>query len=587
MYKVAEKHKKVSILADAMEELTATLNGLAELTEDERDDVIWAVHGYIFQECPASIEEIMGTFLREWSLKMVVEYECRGEIQDHITKIVGPGVKRNSPESFKHYQTVVSAIMNKLSNMEHKVYSAKAQKWNELGALPIVKSKTPEGNVEVFVTKTDSNIPFSKMFPKFLSENCKLFCDYCNITINSNLNLIPAGAEGRNKKCPKDLQLQYEVAYKSGKVGSCDARLFECTMATGVEGDKVPWSLVSKNPKAYIDKHFLPNSGILCDPSHLHVANMQQLLRRIQDGPEDDFDFKIERRFGHEGKQKRGTNKGKKTARKGEASIPFSDQDDASVSDGSSNEEEARRTNASDKEDGPQHQSHPQVTTGMGKGKAKGPANGPATSPVSSGRLDSNENVPGPSNRCHISKKQMLVRSRHPRKRAGSHGTGNDTDWSPVCVQTVKKKVYIQSESEDDGQDTPWDMGWNRSITPERATGGTDIEESDPENEGAPLLNTIRKMQDDAVRQSKKDLHRDMQTKRRNQYLTQFGDASEIPKTPHNGTSNTSIGWSTTLTWGTAQKRRRADIGMDTNANADPDPMSYPNSDSVPNSDGS
>ncbi|KDQ49423.1 hypothetical protein JAAARDRAFT_200860 [Jaapia argillacea MUCL 33604] len=274
-YKSAEVHEKIAILGDTAEDMIAGIESVAELTKDERDNVILAVHNFILSECPGTVEDAMGMWFRDWTLKSVVEFERKDEIRERIP---------------------VSDVMRELSNKEQEKFALQASKWNDLGAPAVVKSqlaekrvhkmmvsyvnrcrdklgievvilygfRTPTGQVEAYVTNSNSPKCFSKVYPKFLSENCKPFLDFCNITINGEVEPIPEGAAGRNKK----------------------------SLAVGKDVP-VPWVEVAVNPETFFHKKWLPRSKCITDPSKMHLADMVEILERIHDDPADSFNFTV------------------------------------------------------------------------------------------------------------------------------------------------------------------------------------------------------------------------------------------------------------------------------------------------------
>ncbi|KDQ65228.1 hypothetical protein JAAARDRAFT_188473 [Jaapia argillacea MUCL 33604] len=143
-YKSVEGHEKLAVLGDAAEDIIAGIESVTQLTEDERDDVISAVHNFVLSECPGTVKDAMGMWFRDWNLKSVVEFKKQHEIQAGIAELVGRGVKGNEKSSFICYQTVISAIMKDLSNKEREKFSLQAAKWNHLRAPAVVKSQVAE-----------------------------------------------------------------------------------------------------------------------------------------------------------------------------------------------------------------------------------------------------------------------------------------------------------------------------------------------------------------------------------------------------------------------------------------------------------
>ncbi|KDQ64021.1 hypothetical protein JAAARDRAFT_187402 [Jaapia argillacea MUCL 33604] len=90
------------------------------------------------------MSNMMGFFFRDWNLKYVVKYERREDVRRRIAKTVSPEVKGNDKWAFACYQTVVSEIMKELTDKERWGYTIQAEKWNQIGAPPLVKSQNAE-----------------------------------------------------------------------------------------------------------------------------------------------------------------------------------------------------------------------------------------------------------------------------------------------------------------------------------------------------------------------------------------------------------------------------------------------------------
>ncbi|KDQ56932.1 hypothetical protein JAAARDRAFT_194129 [Jaapia argillacea MUCL 33604] len=338
-YETAEQHEHVGVLADTSDAVLDIHDGLAELSEDERDEIISAVHSHIMQERPGTMSDMMGFFFRDWNLKYVVKYERREDIRRRIAETVGPEVKGNDKRAFTCYQTVVSEIMKELTDKERRGYTIQAEKWNQIGAPALVKSqtaesrahkimsafanhcqeklamevmilysyRTPAGEVEVFVAETKTEVKLSKMFPKFITQNCKPFREYCQIAIDGKVDLIPPGMGGRNKKCPDNVQLTHNPEGRPvipAELGKGQGRLavilqdylnmiWGGTLVTGNEGESVPWAKLTRDPQMYIDETWLPSSGKVTDPSKMHYKDLKEMLEKIRDTPSDKFDFTV------------------------------------------------------------------------------------------------------------------------------------------------------------------------------------------------------------------------------------------------------------------------------------------------------
>ncbi|KDQ53995.1 hypothetical protein JAAARDRAFT_197088 [Jaapia argillacea MUCL 33604] len=286
------------------------------------------------------MSDMMGFFFRDWNLKYVVEYERREDIRHRIAKTVGLGVKGNDKLAFACYQTIISEIMKELTDKERRGYTIQAEKWNQIGAPTLVKSQTaksrahkimstftnrcqeklamevmilysyhtPAREVEVFMAKTETEVKLSKMFPKFITHNCKPFREYCQIAIDGKVNLIPPGMGGRNKKCPDNVQLAHNPE-------GCPVILAELGKGQGRLA-VILWDYLNmiwgESIHMYIDETWLPSSRKITDPSKMHYKDLKEMLEKIRDTPSNKLDFRVGRNTRKVEKQMRTRGRRKK-----------------------------------------------------------------------------------------------------------------------------------------------------------------------------------------------------------------------------------------------------------------------------------